>query len=303
MDRFALRLFTLLALCLCAPPVKAQEAGEPYPPCNRTPTENDVDAAKGAYRAGQVSFQEADYERALLYWNDAYRRDCTAVRLLLNIARAFELSSNRQGALVALTTYLERDPSSKVRVSVEKRIAKLRVQIAEEEAAREAAQLRNSPPQQPAPLAEPDEPSPPPKPTAVRVSPPMVLTLSGSTVAVAGGVLAVVGAVGVSKEKNRIADQTGCERKGLNWTCPSEAQRADAQALSEQSQTIKNSRLLRTVGIVSLSAGAVSAAVGAVLIVQSKKKQYAQRANLRWALQAVPTWRPGYGGLDLRGVF
>src|SRR5690606_30218440 len=47
-----------------ASPVWAASA---YPECTKTPTESEISAAKGAFEAGQVSFHEGDYERAVLY--------------------------------------------------------------------------------------------------------------------------------------------------------------------------------------------------------------------------------------------
>ena len=64
-----------------------------FPPCEGKPSETDVAAAQGAFQAGKVSFDEADYQRAINYWEDAFRRDCTATALLLNLARAYELNT------------------------------------------------------------------------------------------------------------------------------------------------------------------------------------------------------------------
>ncbi len=104
-----------------------------YAKCEHNPTDDDVSAAQGAYRAGQVSFEEADYQRALLYWEDAYRRDCTADKLLLNIARAYELSGDNRAALNALQTYVERNPETEPESSVRKRLAKMQEKVEEED--------------------------------------------------------------------------------------------------------------------------------------------------------------------------
>ena len=77
-----------------------------YAQCAHEPTETDLTAAKGAFQAGNASFDEADYPRAIVYWEDAYRRDCTAHALLLNLARAYELNGNKPQAVVALQTYI-----------------------------------------------------------------------------------------------------------------------------------------------------------------------------------------------------
>lgn len=83
-----------------------------YPSCQKVPTDSDVQGAKGAFQAGTVSYNEADYERAILFWEDAYRRDCTATLLLLHLARAYEGQGNLEQALVALRAYLDRAPAN-----------------------------------------------------------------------------------------------------------------------------------------------------------------------------------------------
>src|SRR5262245_50497185 len=81
---------------------RAEEKTKEYPDCKRKPTEADGSAAKGAFQAGKVSFDEADYSRAIEYWEDAFRRDCTANGLLQNLARAYELNGQKRQAVIAL---------------------------------------------------------------------------------------------------------------------------------------------------------------------------------------------------------
>jgi tetratricopeptide (TPR) repeat protein len=108
---------------------------KPYVECTHEPTETDLTAAKGAFQAGNASFDEADYPRALVYWEDAYRRDCTAHALLLNLARAYELNGNKPQAVVALETYLQRMPASPDRDKILRRVDVLKKQIEAEKAA------------------------------------------------------------------------------------------------------------------------------------------------------------------------
>ena len=104
------RMSSLVATVLAAP-LHAYAAEEPtrYPECTHEASEADLTAAKAAFQAGNVSFNEADYPRAILYWEDAFRRDCTAHPLLLNLARAYELNAQKRKAVVALETYLKRE--------------------------------------------------------------------------------------------------------------------------------------------------------------------------------------------------
>ena len=136
MPRIAMRVphrFLLLSALAIAPGVaQAEDAPKPFPPCEKTPTEGDVAGAKGAFQAGQASFEEGDYNRAISYWDDAYRRDCTAHALLLNLARAHELNNQKRHAVVALETYLARQPSSPQRDQIARRIEGLNEKIAQE---------------------------------------------------------------------------------------------------------------------------------------------------------------------------
>jgi hypothetical protein len=131
----------LLALGALALPATAHGAEEthPYPECTHEASDADLTAAKAAFQAGNVSFNEADYPRAILYWEDAFRRDCNAHPLLLNLARAYELNGQKQQAVVALETYLEREPNSTEHAQIQRRIEVLKKQIDTEQAAAQAA--------------------------------------------------------------------------------------------------------------------------------------------------------------------
>jgi hypothetical protein len=133
-------LLAAVALLLVAPTVaRAEEPTKSYPDCGREPTDAEVAAAKGAFQAGNASFNEADYARALDYWEDAYRRDCTANPLLLNLARAYELAGRKRQAVVALETFVAREPNSGEKDQINRRVEVLKKKIAEEDAAAAAA--------------------------------------------------------------------------------------------------------------------------------------------------------------------
>lgn len=110
----------------------AEDAPPQYPACEGQPSETDVQGAKGAFQAGQASFEEGDYARAISYWEDAYRRDCTAHALLLNLARAYELNNQKLHAVNSLETFLARNPSSNQRDQIARRIEGLKAKIQEE---------------------------------------------------------------------------------------------------------------------------------------------------------------------------
>lgn len=187
-----------VAVARAQAPAEAAPAKE-YVPCTRQPTETDIAGAKGAFQAGQVSFEEADYHRAIAYWEDAYRRDCTAHALLLNLARAYELNGTKEHAITALSTYLERVPDSPDQAKIQRRIEVLQRQL---ETERAAAAAEAAPRPSAAPNAQPaggESPTPSPSgDVALEAS-----TTSGAgkrpllplVVAGAGAAIAVVGVI------------------------------------------------------------------------------------------------------------
>jgi hypothetical protein len=112
-------------------------ASEPvaYPACTGTPSEESLVAARGAFDAGNAAFNERSYARALLYWEDAYRRDCTAHAMLKNLARAYELNDQLKHAINAIETYLQLVPDSGEEAVLRDRIADLETRLAERESA------------------------------------------------------------------------------------------------------------------------------------------------------------------------
>ncbi len=72
----------------------------------------DPEAARVAFRAGQTAFSEGGYARAVELWDQAYRDDCTAHALLLNLAMAQELLGRPDDAIHTLTVFNRRSPNS-----------------------------------------------------------------------------------------------------------------------------------------------------------------------------------------------
>src|SRR4051812_28238383 len=177
----------LIGSAVALAPALAHAEDEPkaYPECIKAPTEAETAAAKGAYQAGNASFDEADYPRAITYWEDAYRRDCTANLLLKNLARAYELYGQKRQAVVALETFLVREPASVDKEQIQRRIEVLKKQIATEKAVPVAAG-----PAQPQAAAAAASTQPQPEPEAQHGKRSIVpLFVAGG-----GGVLLIVGA-------------------------------------------------------------------------------------------------------------
>ncbi len=184
------RISLLVAMILSAQGRAFADEPKEYAECTHEASEADLTAAKAAFQAGNVSFNEADYPRAILYWEDAFRRDCSANPLLLNLARAYELHAQKKQAVVALETYLKREPSSPESAQISRRIEVLKKQIDEETRAQAKAAAPPpaapdaTPPAQAAPAAEPAKVT-----TSDSNRPILPLVVAG-----AGGVMTIIGA-------------------------------------------------------------------------------------------------------------
>jgi hypothetical protein len=279
----------VIALALAPVSVGAEEQVKQYEDCTREPTEGDIAAAKGAFQAGQGSFNEADYPRAITYWEDALRRDCTANALLLNLARAYELYGQKRQAVVALQTYLKREPNSPQRDQINRRIEVLNNQIAAEQ-----------------PVAQPTATAPTPTaaPTTVPPPPPVETPTEGKKpllpliVAGAGGVVAIVGGVlyldGTAKVRD-YEDKCPLDPKTDQHVCP----------LGVDHEAGNSAQTQRTIGAGVFIGGVAVAAGGLIWYVLAepqsprtgKRQPAAPRARL------APAVAPGFAGVAFSGRF
>ncbi|MET0595389.1 MAG: tetratricopeptide repeat protein [Polyangiaceae bacterium] len=268
-----------------------------FPPCTTTATDADRKAAQGAFAAGQASFNEADYPTAIVYWRDAYRRDCSAHALLLNLARAYELKGDRGEAVNALETYLQRKPDASDAEQIRRRIENLKTQIA-------AAEKSAAPAPLPSPASSVAAPPPAAQPTPMQSSaPPSAQPAADSAeskgsrspvplfVAAGGGVLAIAGAVvlagGISKV-NEAAD-----------ACPDRKNCQDTNVVDQGNA----GRTQQVVGGIVLGAGGVAVAGGLLwYFLSSPSGDSAPRTALGRA-RAVPAFAPGYAGISLGTTF
>jgi tetratricopeptide (TPR) repeat protein len=140
-----------------------------------SPGSEDTEAARQAFRDGQIAFSEGDYARAAELWRGAYERDCTAHALLLNLAIAEEMLGRPDQAIQTLLLFDERVPDSPYVAANQRRISRL--QRAPTTAIR---------PRREAPKACP--PAPPPRTEERRGGSPIPLA-----VALGGGVVALLG--------------------------------------------------------------------------------------------------------------
>lgn len=248
-----------------------------YPACSNKPTEGDTAAAKGAFQAGTAAYNEADYDRAATYWEDAFRRDCTASALLLNLARAYESGNKLEYAIVALQTYNERNPDSPQHGQIERRIERLREQLDAQAAAA------------PVPVAQTQQPSAAPKQAppesdadAGKASAwPLVVAISGGAIALVGTGVYIKG----KKDTDEYESQCGADR----MSCPT----------PDIEQKANDARKVQQLGGAMIVGGAVIGVGGAVWYYFETRR--AARARESAALHFVPALGPGYAGVSVDG--
>jgi tetratricopeptide (TPR) repeat protein len=261
----------------------AEEPAQQYPDCDHQPSEGEISGAKGAFQAGQASFEEGDYPRAISYWEDAYRRDCTAHALLLNLARAYELNNQKHHAVVALQTYLSRNPSAPQRDLIARRIEGLNEKIAREEQAPTPSSTATAPPP-----ATTGGPAKPPPPGAKRPITPLIVAGAGGAVMLIGGLLYLK----AQGDINKVQDQCG----GSN--CPGQPD------LAKQGNDARSRRNLwggvTFIGFAAAVGGTIWYFLTPPKPAESAKRTHHQKLGLP---SVEPVVGNGFTGLTLSGAF
>ena len=278
------------AVALLPALARAEDEPKAYPECMKAPTEAETAAAKGAYQAGNASFDEADYPRAITYWEDAYRRDCTANLLLKNLARAYELYGQKRQAVVALETFLVREPATADKEQIQRRIEVLKKQISAERT--------------PVASAGP-VPAPTPSPAATEVKPPPAAPMPDVppsaasrsvvplVVAGAGAVTLIVGValyVPAAKDVNHYEDLCPPDANGENQ-CNLQATAKEANSAQEKKVT----------GAVVMGVGAAAIAGGLIWYFVQPRQAETSATSLK--PRVTPTVARGFAGLSLTGAF
>ncbi len=273
--------------------VAAEEQPRSYPECTKEPSEADTKAAQGAFQAGQGSFNEADYPRAITYWEDAYRRDCNAHALLLNLARAYELNGQKRHAVVSLETFNKRKPDSPQSAQIRRRIEKLNEQIANESPAAAptgtaAAPTGTSTNGKPAPTGTAGDEVPPSEGAGAEKGTRPVLPL---IVAGVGGAVFILGGLGWSAAQGEIAD--------IEDECPN---RQDCEPEQAAAGNDAKSRA-NTLGPLALVGAAVG--VGGLIwyFLSPRKPPKSKSAIQDRKPYFAPAVAPGFAGLSFSGRF
>jgi tetratricopeptide (TPR) repeat protein len=167
--------------------------------------QSDDENARRHFESGAAYLQQSDYENALREFQAAYTLS-KRPPLLLNIANVYERMGKLQGAVDALSRYLEEDPKSPERTTHETRIANLKKRI-------EAMPPPAPAPVAPAPAPSTAPPAPPPAAPPAQAQPappPSAPDRTPAFIAFGVGGAAAVGAVVtgfVAKSKYDDADK------------------------------------------------------------------------------------------------
>jgi len=280
-------LLAALALLLVPALAHAEEPTKSYPDCGREPTDAEVAAAKGAFQAGNASFNEADYARAIDYWEDAYRRDCTANPLLLNLARAYELAGRKRQAVVSLETFLSREPNSGEKDQINRRVEVLKKKIAEEDAAAAAA-----PPPTTGVVPTATGPvAPPPTEGGTKAKhSPMPWIVMG-----VGGAVLIVGTLGALSEKKKIDE---VEAKCPNHQCVG----TDVE-IAESIKKGNDARSALNRDVIILSLGGAAVVGGAIWWYLDKRSVEQANQGSFNRPRLTPLVSPQLAGLSVSGAF
>jgi hypothetical protein len=271
----------LLSLGLVA---QAEEV-KPYPACATTTSDPVATGARAAFEAGEASFKESDYPRAILYWEDAFRRDCTATGLLLNLARVYELNNQKQQAVVALETYLQREPNTSEKAAINRRIDTLKKSLQAEPApTASAAPTTSAPP--PGPTAPPPEQAPPPTASKGKTIVPLV-------VAGVGGALFIVGGFSWLGASNEVKDfEANCDNPAERTGCPEDEIGPAEDARKRQ----------QTAGVVTLISIPIIAG-GVIWYAMTPKPTASTKVPSKATARVTPAVGQDFLGLSVDGKF
>lgn len=220
--------------------------------CPDGQTPKDPEAARVSFRAGQTAFSEGAYARSVELWEQAYRDDCTAHALLLNLAMAQELLGRPHDAIRTLKLFDSRSPGSPYVEANAKRIQRLERSAGEQEHDRSRREQNLWTPVT-RPAAQDNE---------LKLPVPLVVSVAGGAVAVVGAVLFFEGRASASSAE----DRCGASREA----CTS------SQSLAEG----ERARARAQVGGWMAGAGAVTLAGGLVWhLVTQPSRPLDQRAS------------------------
>jgi hypothetical protein len=283
-------LFALLGFVIAVPAL-AQNAdlvkpGEQIPAAcsdsDVTPERNR--RASDLFKTGKIAAENMEREKAIFYYLDAYRADCTGHGVLLKIAELWEAKGNKAEALRYTQAFLDRakadDPN---RESATVRRDRLKREVAASTATATTSTPTSTATTTTAPTSTASV-APPPTSTATTGGDsghsvvPWIVVGVGGAVLITGGLVTIIGSGKVSDAEK---------------TCNASHQCTDPAAIDKGN----SGRNMETIGVIVGSVG-LAAVIGGLVwhfVEPTTPKQDGARV--------VPQVAPGYGGLSVVGRF
>lgn len=294
--RQPLLAITLVGIAFSVP-VLAQSSGYP-PACEASKvTKADVDRAHTVYLSGKGFLDEANYDKAIGYFKDAYSIDCSVHAILPIIATAYERKGDKASAVQALQEYLKRVPTAPDREVIEHRIKNLQDQMAPAATTSAPSATASAPAPSVAPSATA---APPPSATEAASAPtatptsqpategsgpgvaPWIVVGVGGAALITGGILYGVGAGQVSSSEGVCG--------GSAHVCPPTTAGSNAQSQGNDGRTLE-------------TAGVVAGAVGLAAVAGGLIWHFVGASSASPTTGIAPIVTPGYGGVDVQGTF
>ena len=296
--RQSVLVLSLLGMVVGVPALAQTVTPSAYPPAcdDAKVTKSDRDRAHTVFLSGKQYLEEANYDKAISYFKDAYSIDCSVHGILPIIASAYERKGDKREAIRALEEYQQRAPTAGDHEVIERRIKNLKDQVAQEQptvtsppsasasaAAPTASASSESAPPSSSSSAAPMPPPPVHETTSYHQAGPWIVMGVGLA-AVAGGAIAYgVGAGKVSSAENTC---------GSNHACPGTAV---GTAAANDGNT---GRTLDEVGVTVGSIGLAAVVAGAIWhLVERPSEKGVASSHLR----VNPLLAPRAAGISLEG--
>lgn len=287
-------LFALAALAFAVPAIAQTDLvkpGEQIPAgcvdADVTPERNK--RASELFKNGKIAAENLEREKAIFYFLDAYRADCTGHAVLLKIAEQWELKGNKAEALRYTQAFLDRaKPEDPNRESATVRRDRLKREVAASSATASTA----VPPATTAPTSS-ATPTATAVPTATATATSVVVGEGGHTVAPwivvgVGGAAIVTGGIVTLLGAGKVSD--------AEKTCNSSHQCTDQAAIDKGN----SGRSMETVGVIVGSVG-LAAIIGGLVW------HFVEPTGPKQGASAAPVVSPqigvGFAGVNVGGRF
>jgi tetratricopeptide (TPR) repeat protein len=295
-------LACLIGVAIAVPAI-AQQSGSvtQYPTCPDPPpklSKAELEAAGASYHVGVEAYDNGDYRKALDNIKDSFRRDCSKLQLLEQLALIYAALGDRAEAIHALETYLQRNPKAADIDTVQNRIQNLRA-LMQQSASVTATTTTTATATATATTTATVTATATAVPTGTATTEevrghsaaPWVVVGVGVAAAIAGGVM-----IGIA-QSNYGAAENGCSRDQVtgvlgNCTVTAQFPTNDSRLSAENSAII-----LRGAGIIVGSVGLAAIIGGIIWHFIEPTGPKTTSASL------VPSIGPGYAGLAFGAKF